>query len=255
MENKDKEIEYQRYNQKSSEEISIAAKIIQKSGAEAIPYAIRSPYLRYEELIKLNIKPGVTKLLDICCGNGIHSLTAAKAGAIITATDIAENSIEIAKIRAENENLKIEFLVSDAEKLSFRDEEFDVITCAGSLSYLDMEIFIPLVKRMLKTGGKFIIVDSFNHNIVYRSNRFIHYLRGKRSLSTLKRMPTVNTIKYISSHFSSLETEYFGIFSFLTPILSKFNSPEKTKSIIDSLDNRFKFLNKFSFKIVIIATK
>jgi SAM-dependent methyltransferase len=46
------------------------------------------------------------------------------------------------------------------------DNSFDIITMAGSLSYLNLEMFIAQVKRILKPCGKLIMIDSFNHNII-----------------------------------------------------------------------------------------
>lgn len=255
MTKKDKVTEYLRYNKKSFDEIDIAEEVIEKSGSEAIPYPLRAPYIYYEKLIEDQVVKAKTKILDLCCGNGIHTLFAAKCGGVVTATDIAENSIILAKMRAIKSNLSIDFLVSDTEELPFDDISFDVVTCAGSLSYVDISIFTKQIKRVLRPEGKLIIVDSFDHNIIYRMNRFIHYLRGKRSFSTLERMPSNRTLKFLKEEFSDMEVRYFGIFSFFGPILSKLFDERRAKSIIDNLDQRFSFLRRYSFKIVIIATK
>jgi hypothetical protein len=36
----------------------------------------------------------------------------------------------------------------------------------------------------LKNKGAFIAIDSLNNNPIYRLNRYLHYLKGERSLST-----------------------------------------------------------------------
>lgn len=251
----DKEIEYKRYNERSAKELSLQQGIIQVHGHEALPYLLQSPFILYEKLIRDNSKPG-SEVLDLCCGNGVHSLTAAQSGALVTATDIAENSIELAKLRAKEAGVSgIRFLTADAEKLPFENHLFDMVTCVGSLSYVDLKIFTAEVLRVLKPGGLFICLDSFDHNPIYRLNRFIHYLRGNRSLSTLKRMPDSKTIQYLRTQFASLEINYFGIFSFAGGVLKKIVGEKKARNLIDQWDKRFSFFKKQAFKVVFIARK
>lgn len=229
---KDKELEYYRYNSRSAKELSLHDNKVNAYGHEAIPYLLQSPFVLYEELIKTYVKEG-SHVLDVCCGNGIHTLTAAKSGAFVTATDFAENSIELAKIRAKKAGVPgIKFLCADAEKLPFENNSFDIITCAGSLSYVDLKIFTGEVLRVLKPGGVFICLDSFNHNPIYRLNRFVHYLRGNRSFDTLKRMPDSKTIQYLHNQFKSLDISYFGIFSFAGGVLKKIVGEKKTKELM-----------------------
>jgi ubiquinone/menaquinone biosynthesis C-methylase UbiE len=127
------------------------------------------------------------RVLDLCCRDGVHSFTALRCGASVIALDYSDASINLAKIRAETLGVSIDFRCADFEKLPFSDSTFDTITCAGSLSYLDHTVFFKEVKRVLKREGKFIVVDSFNHNIIYRLNRFVHFIRGRRSYMTLKK--------------------------------------------------------------------
>jgi ubiquinone/menaquinone biosynthesis C-methylase UbiE len=216
----------------------------------------RPPFLIYENFIIDSLKEITdAKILDLCCGDGVHSFTGVRCGASVIALDYSQASIEIAKMRAEILEENIDFRCSDVEKLSFNDSTFDIITCAGSLSYLDQMIFFKEVKRVLKSDGKFIVIDSFNHNLIYRLNRFFHFIRGKRSYSTIKRMPSKKVLKNVMKEFPELNVKYFGIFIFLTPILRLFFPSTKIAGIITSLDQRFPFLRKYSFKIIFIATK
>ena len=86
-------------------------------------------------------------------------------------------------------------------------------------------------------------------------NRYIHYLKGERTLSTLNRMPDITTIQILNSRFKSVPVNYFGIFSFLGPVFQKIIGDIKAKKIIDRLDNRMSFLKNQAFKIVLIAKK
>lgn len=252
----DKNKEYNRYNQSSNNKLSSLSKGQLKTiGAKNfLPY-LQSPYIFYKKLLKNHINSN-TRVMDLCCGDGIHSIYLGYLSNHVIATDIAENSIEIAKLRAKKLNINsIQFLKGDAEDIQFPDNSFDVVTCVGSISYVELEMFTAEVLRILKPGGRFIALDSFNHNPVYRFNRYIHYLRGNRTISTLNRMPTEKTLAYLAEQFQSIEKCYFGTFTFIGPILSKIFEPKKVKKIIDYLDTKMVFLKKNAFKIVFIATK
>lgn len=251
----DKLIEYQRYNKFSQDKLSsVSNEMLLTIGSENFKPYLRSPYIFYEERLKSHVNSGTT-VMDLCCGDGIHSISLGYLSNHVIATDIAENSIEIAKLRADALNINsIQFLIGDAEDINFQDKSFDLVTCVGSLSYVDLEKFTEEVLRILKPGGRFIAIDSFNHNPIYRLNRYLHYMRGNRSISTLNRMPTEKTLAYLEGKFQSLETHYFGAFVFIAPFLSIFMRELKVKKIIDYLDNKF-LLRRYSFKVVIIGIK
>lgn len=253
----DKQIEKQRYNKSSEHLLGVIKEdnvLLRLLGADNFPLYLRPPYIYYHDLISRHTSAN-SKLLDLCCGNGMHSFTGAKNGAKVIALDYAENSITICRERAKLLGIDVDFRTADAHTLDFPDDSFEVVTCAGSLSYLDHEIFFKEVWRVLKPGGLFICVDSFNHNPVYRLNRYIHYLRGKRSYSTLKRMPTTNTIKQLGDLFSKIDIKYYGIFSFFAPILKPFFPPETILNIVERTDKWFSFGKNYCFKIVFHAKK
>lgn len=252
----DKEIEYERYNNRSRSKLARIGSInLDKYGSDSGPEFLRSPYLYYEKVLGTILNRNTT-VLDLCCGDGIHSITLAKSGAKIIATDISEESLLIGTMRARHFNLdNISFSKEDAEKLSFKECAFDVVTCVNSLSYVDLISTVAEVERVLKQNGTFLIIDSFNHNVIYRLNRYLHFLRGRRSYSTIKRIPDLITVNYLKQQFDEVDVKYFGIFIFLIPILKWFLSEKKISIIIDQMDEKFSFLQKYAFKIVITATK
>lgn len=122
----------------------------------SVPVELRTPYLRYKAWVTQAAGPGLA-LLDVCCGDGWHSLAAAGTGCRIIVSAIARQ-------RANRAGITIETVAANAEQLPFPDGHFDLITCAGSLSYVDLELFLAEVTRILRPGGAFIFVDSLNHN-------------------------------------------------------------------------------------------
>ena len=243
-----KDVERARYNERSLHTLAAGTHDdFAISGAAALSPALRTPYLRHEASIREHARPGVD-VLDVCCGDGLHSLTAAYNGANVTATDLAEHALKIAAIRAERAGLEIRFVPADAETLPFADHSFDVVTCAGSLSYVDLGKFLGELRRVLRPGGAFIFVDSLNHNPVYRLNRWWHYRRGRRTRATLERMPTLSTLAAIRAVFPDLNVSFHGVFSFLIPAL-KLVGPDRSASLLDRADRSLPALQRFAFKV------
>ncbi len=251
----DKLIEQSRYNNFSFKKLLENDKIKSLGiGSEIYKPYLRSPYIYYEQLLKKIICQS-DSILDLCCGDGVHTFFIANLCSKVVGVDYAENSVKLASIKSEKLGLKnLEFICADVENLNFpEDIKFNCITCVGSLSYVELPDFLNRIKSLLNDGGKFVCIDSFNHNIIYRANRYIHYLRGNRSKSTLNRMPDLKTIAFIQSNFKNVEIRYFGIFSFLGVFLSFFFGELKAKFILDLLDKKFYFLNKYAFKFVLVA--
>ncbi|MFN2391118.1 MAG: methyltransferase domain-containing protein [Pyrinomonadaceae bacterium] len=106
-----------------------------------------------EFIKRLNLQSGM-RVLDVACGTGNLSLPAARAGATVTGVDIAENLIEQARANAENEGLKIQFDVGDAENLSYDDASFDaVVTMFGAMFAPRPELAAAELIRVCRPGG------------------------------------------------------------------------------------------------------
>lgn len=110
------------------------------------------------------------------------------------------------------------------------------------------------IHRVLVRGGSFIAIDSLNNNPIYKLNRYLHYRRGNRSKSTLKRMPTVDLINQYALKFSNLEVAYFGSITWLFPILKLFLTDDRILQFSNTIDRRLK-ITKSAFKFSLKATK
>lgn len=98
--------------------------------------------------------PAGSRVLDVACGTGNTALPAAKAGASVTGVDIATNSLERAKQRAESEGLNIRFQEGDAEELPFADHSFDVVlTMFGAMFAPRPEKVAAELLRVCKPDG------------------------------------------------------------------------------------------------------
>jgi ubiquinone/menaquinone biosynthesis C-methylase UbiE len=246
---KDKLTERDRYDARARNLLAVSDLTLGPDGAASQPLAIRQPYLVFEEFIRRSTGPGKS-VLDVCCGTGLYSLVGSSVGALVTATDIAEHNLLLARRRAERAGLNIQTVVADAERLPFPDGSFDLISCAGSLSYLDLDSFLAEVHRLLRPGGWFVSVDSLNHNPIYRINRFCQYLKGRRTRSTLLRMPTLSTVGRLQSEFVNVETSYHGIASFLAPWLQAVVGETRAARLLNRFDEKALWFRRWAFKVV-----
>lgn len=245
----DKLIERERYDRRAGLLLAsdpVAA--LGPDGAAGELTELRTPYLVFEAHIARLVRPGA-QVLDVCCGTGLHSLAAARAGAVVTVSDIAPQNIELARLRAARAGLQITGRAADAEALPWPEASFDLVTCAGSLSYVDLDKFLAELRRVLRPGGAFVFVDSLNHNPFYRFNRYVNYLRGRRSRATLDRMPTLATLERIRRDFPDLQASYHGVFTFLAPGLRLFGAA-RAAAWLDAGDTALPFLHRYAFKVV-----
>ena len=112
----------------------------------------------YARLKELGVAADGTAWLDLGTGTGILPQNLYNEKADITAVDIAEEQINYAKKKADENGWKINYLVSPAESTNLPDNSFDTITAAQCFFYFDREKMIKEIKRLLKPNGKFIKV-------------------------------------------------------------------------------------------------
>lgn len=221
-------------------------------GSAAIAPTLRDPYVYYEQQVRELISPG-QDVLELGAGWGLHTAVLLGTGARVTATDISPGSLALLKQNlAGLADERLATRVADMESLPFDSHSFDVVACAGSLSYGDAELVDSEVRRVLRRGGAFVCVDSLNHNPVYRLNRWLQYVRGDRSRSTLLRMPGVGRIASIGRHFDSIQVRYFGALTWAAPPLSKMIGEMRASRALAAFDGSIG-VKRSAFKFVLVA--
>ena len=221
-------------------------------GAEAIPIWLREPYTFYERMLEYNTDAN-SNALELGSGTGMHTGCVLEQVCKVTATDISKSSLEVLEYQLRDfENLKT--LVCDMENLPFSENSFDLIFCSGSLSYGEPKTVMKEIKRVLKKNGKFICVDSLNHNWIYRFNRWKHFLRGHRTISTLRRIPRQETLDMYRDEFSQVKINYFGAIAWLTPLLRLVVGGYRASKVVSKFDNLIN-VKRSAFKFVMVAKK
>lgn len=102
-----------------------------------------------------------TRILDIGCGTGRHSIELAKRGYKVTGIDLSESQLTRAKEKASAQNLSINFELQDARKLNFGAEfNLVIMLCEGGFSLMETdEMNFQILRnasKALKPQGKLI---------------------------------------------------------------------------------------------------
>jgi len=99
-------------------------------------------------------------VLDLCCGTGSVSIPLAKMGFRVTGVDISSAMVEEAYKKAAADQVKVDFYVQDAAKLSLGTKFDLVLSLFDSLNYIlsphDLEQTFARVSEHLVSGGLFI---------------------------------------------------------------------------------------------------
>lgn len=96
-----------------------------------------------------------SKVLDVGCGTGIATRQLAQKMADVSGCDIDGKMIETAKSHHD----LIQYYVAPTEKMSFEDEIFDAITSFGAFHWFCDDKSVSEIKRVLRKGGFFIVVN------------------------------------------------------------------------------------------------
>jgi len=131
-----------------------------KATWESGDYGVFAKYLEpgaLEFFDRLSVPPG-TKLLDIGCGAGQLTIPAAKQGIDVTGVDLAQNLVDQANERAQEEGLEVKIVQGDAEALDFPDGNFDIsLSLIGSMFAPRPELVASEMVRVTRPSGKIIM--------------------------------------------------------------------------------------------------
>ncbi|MFA5839519.1 MAG: malonyl-ACP O-methyltransferase BioC [Candidatus Margulisiibacteriota bacterium] len=172
-------------------------------------------------------------ILDLGCGTGalVGMLADKYPASRIVGIDFAPGMIEYAKSIISYPN--VSFTVEDAEKLSFKGDEFDLVVSSAALQWMDYKAGIKEAARVLKPGGKFVFATF-----------------GPKTLQELRKIglsvndfPTQNELEEILGMYFkniSLQTKVvmhkystvFDLFRYLKAIGARYHSSSLDKGLL-----------------------
>lgn len=108
-----------------------------------------------ETLAALDPSPG-DKLLDIAGGTGNLAIPAAQRGAVVTSLDITPELLEVARARAADAEVEIDFIEGDAEELPFDDNSFPLVASVFGMIFAPRhDVAAAEIARVTAPGGSF----------------------------------------------------------------------------------------------------
>ena len=122
-------------------------------------------------------------ILDLCTGTGLAAFMAAERFPIASVVGVDQSSgmVNIAKGKiVDVDKGRISFEVGNAIKLTYNDEEFDLIITSNAPIYLSEAV------RVLKSGGDLFLAFSFGGKAIEKASIEITRLLEKNGLSLVK---------------------------------------------------------------------
>jgi len=136
------------------------------------------------------------RILDLCCGQGRHSLELARRGfPHVTGLDRSRYLIRLARKRAKQRGLQVSFHEGDARRFRLGDGEFHCVCILGnSFGYFERPeddlAVLEAVKRALGSGGSLVMDlmdgDWMRHHFEARSWEWVdqnHFVCRERDLA------------------------------------------------------------------------
>ena len=105
------------------------------------------------------------RVLDVGCGGGLLAESLTRAGARVTAIDLAPSMVETARLHALDSGLEIDYRLESAETLANTHAGgFDVVTCMEMLEHVpDPGASLAVLSRLTRPGGH-VFVSTINRN-------------------------------------------------------------------------------------------
>jgi len=102
---------------------------------------------------RAGVEPGMD-VLDLACGTGNATIPAARKGARVTGLDFSPDLLAIARERAADAMVEVEWVEGDAQELPFPNASFDrVISTFGHMFAPDHQRTAAEMRRVCSPGG------------------------------------------------------------------------------------------------------
>ncbi len=105
------------------------------------------------------------RIVDVGCGGGILTESMALAGADVTGIDLAEKSLQVARLHGLESGVKVNYQLVSAEDFAEGNaSQFDIVTCMEMLEHVpDPGSIVQACSRLVKPGG-WVFFSTLNRN-------------------------------------------------------------------------------------------
>lgn len=119
----------------------------------------------------LALQPG-SRILDLCCGWGRHSIALAALGYQVVGLDLSPTHIQMARDEAQKQGVAVHFIQSDMRDVPFQEHFDAAINMFTAFGYLESDEedqrVLQAVSRALKPAGRFLM-DTINREWLVRN--------------------------------------------------------------------------------------
>lgn len=135
----------------------------------------RSMCLELFELLQFDLEKQPLKILDVGCGSGVTGRMLAEKGYEVTGIDLSPKMVDLANRKAGGSPFHA--LVGDITRTSFSSDHFDLCLSISCLHhFLDPVPALEEISRVLKMGGRLVLVEPNGSNPIVRLSRLLGFV-------------------------------------------------------------------------------
>lgn len=148
-------------------------------------------------------------LLDYCCGRGKWAVHFARLGARVSGFDMSEVGIDVARSRAQRDDVDVRLDVADACELPYERESFDIVVGISALEHVIKYAGTgEEVHRVLRPGGLAVFTENLGQNPLINLARRIT-MRGQEDAGDV--LLTEALVRSWARLFSSIDVEGYSL--------------------------------------------
>ena len=199
--------------------------------------------LTKELMFREEITDGMS-ILDIGCGTGQTAVFIKEMfGSRVVALENHPVMLEKAGKRILAAGAEVQLINGQAEEMPFKNQEFDLITSESVLSFVDQNLVLSEVERILKPGGLFLAVEmTVEQELSWEARKELSTFYGVRHLLNEKEWQKCaeaagfTIVEIDKPDFPMLSPE---------PVIEFDLSEEIPEDIHDMLDRHEEYLKKY----------
>lgn len=129
---------------------------------------------RIRERIDLTGKLGCA--VDVGCGTGLSTRPLMEIAETVVGTDASPEMIKVAR---KHDASGIDYHCLPAESIPFGNGTVDLVSVAGAINWIDCDLFLPEVRRVLKPEGWLVVYDNGITDRMLESERYGDWYRSR----------------------------------------------------------------------------